>query len=339
MPIIDLNLPPIFVVGAARSGTTLTGQILGGHPMVFSPGESHFFEDVWSRRDNLGSLMNSAEIEAATDRVMTLFGRYNFPDSQALVDQNVDRDKLVEQTVALGGGYAALYQVFMQTLAHVNAKQRFCDDTPKHLFHLDAIFDLFPDAKVIACIRDPRDFLSSYKNYWRKSTESDRVRALYHPIVTSLLWRSSANAIHVASQHYGPEHFTTFQYEQLVTQPLEEVRRLCDFLELEFSAELIDVSSNNSSFAPNTSGIFATSIGRWQTELEPAEVWWAQVIGRTRMKEFGYRLHAVKPSSGQLVGIALRTPFAFLHALRANKHKRGPMLDYLKRRVFQLAGK
>ena len=38
----------IFIVGAARSGTTMMSRILGFHPSVLSFGELHFFEELWA---------------------------------------------------------------------------------------------------------------------------------------------------------------------------------------------------------------------------------------------------------------------------------------------------
>jgi hypothetical protein len=54
------NGPMIFIVGNSRSGTTMTGRILGNHPDIFTFGELHFFEQLWSPKDK-GTVLSDAE--------------------------------------------------------------------------------------------------------------------------------------------------------------------------------------------------------------------------------------------------------------------------------------
>jgi hypothetical protein len=325
--------PPIFIVGSARSGTTLTAKILGRHPDVFSPGETHYFEDIWTRRDTLGSLESEAELSCAADRLLTIFGRFNFPDTQVLVEAVIQREALIDRANNVGGGYGGLYSAFTQMLADSQGKLRICDDTPKHLYYLQTILDLFPKAKVIACVRDPRDFLSSYKNYWRRSTESERIKALYHPVITSLLWRSSSNLLLKHINQNKSDRVTLVRYEDLVGSPDREVSRLCGFLELDYTDELIQVKAHNSSFEQSSSGIFTTSVGRWRTGLSPEETWWIQTLAKGNLLAFSYELEDVKPEVLSLLQTCATAPFALVRALRANSQKRGPLFEYLKRRL------
>jgi len=326
-------------VGPARSGTTLTAKILGHHPDVFSPGETHYFEDIWTRRDALGDLESEAELSRAADRLMTIFGRFNFPDTQELVDAVIQKETLVDRVDAAGGGYAGLYRAFTQMLAKSRGKIRICDDTPKHLYYLQAILDLFPKAKVIACVRDPRDFLSSYKNYWRRSTESERIKSLYHPVITSLLWRSSANALFRHARNCCTDRILLVRYEDLVQNPTYEVKRICDFVGLTYSDDMLAVETHNSSFdEPSSPGIFTSSVGRWRTSLDPEEVWWVQTVGQQGMRAFGYQEEPVNLSAIAVFRLFITAPFALGRALHANARKRGPLLGYIARRARPLIG-
>ncbi|MEZ4617231.1 MAG: sulfotransferase [Caldilineaceae bacterium] len=328
---------PIFVVGAPRSGTTLTGTILGRHATIFAPGESHFFEDIWTRQQQYGKLRSNAEISAAVERVTTLFGRYNFPETQALVDKRVAAPALVDAVQLQGGGYAALFKNFMATLAAHPQKMRICDDTPKHLFHVDAILQLFPQAKIIACVRDPRDFLSSYKYYWRKSTESERIKALYHPILTSLLWRTSAKLLLTYTNRYEPGQFCWIRYEDLVQSPQQTIRRLCAFVEIDYADDLFAIESNNSSFGSTEVGIFSSSVGRWRSELHPEEIWWAQRLAGPQMQALGYKQQAAAPSPLRVVAQGAALPWPCSVRCTPTK-KRGPLGPYLWRRTLAMVG-
>lgn len=333
------NNSPIFIVGAPRSGTTLTARILGRHPSIYAPapGETNFFEDVWTRRNELGELQDRAEIAKAAERTLSLFGRFNLPEAQTVVDKSLDVESLTDKTTALGGGYAALYTAFTGSLAAAAGKPRFCDDTPKHLFYVPTILEMFPNAKIVACIRDPRDFLNSYKNLWLKSTEGERIRRLFHPVNTALLWKSSATQVRRYSTPSYANQVSILRYETLVEDPIGVIQGVCDFLNVNFQAELLQVQSHNSSFEDQpASGVFQTSVGRWKEQLSAEEIWCAQTLNAELCSDFGYELQSVSPSYPKLMSLFSSSPPALIRAMNANKHKRGPAAKYLYRRLQAL---
>ena len=353
---------PIFVVGPPRSGTTLVAGILENHPDIYAPapGETYFFEDVWSRNRELGKLETTQEVSAAVERVMTLFGRYDNPNMQAVVDQSIDPEALLERTRlyldqgSTSSGYAALYTAFTTLLAENAGKKRFCDDTPKHLFHLHAIFDMLPEeftgsqTKAIACVRDVRDFLCSYRNWWKKSIAGPRLKSLYHPIVTSLLWNSSVNLIQEHAQKCCKERVLVLQYEALVRQPVSEVKRISEFLDLGLSDDVISswidqLQTHNSSFdstdvyTGSATGIFSTSIDHWQEHLSQEEIWWAQRLSKRNMKAFSYPIAEIHPSFQSVLSILASFPSAMIKAIRFAR--RGPLVQYAERRISALLDK
>jgi hypothetical protein len=366
---------PVFIVGPPRSGTTLVAGILGNHPDVYAPapGETYFFDDVWTRKRELGDLETAQQVSKAIERVITLFGRYDNPQMQTLVDQSIGRDQLLEHTMSFLvenpglSGYGALYHAFTAQLAENAGKKRYCDDTPKHLFHLHTIFALLPEALVggstraIACVRDARDFLSSYKNWWKKSIAGQRIKHLYHPIITSLLWNSSINLIRRHAYGCCQDRLMIVQYETLVKQPVSEIQRICNFLSLPDSggapvSEAVitcwidNLQSPNSSFDANIgsaadrpgvvgtdTGIFSTSVDRWKDHLSPEEVWWAQRLTKRNLQSFNYSLANVHPSMAGLLSVLSSFPSALIRAVRSAQ--RGPLVPYLAHRLGALFDK
>ncbi len=330
--------PPIFIVGAPRSGTTLIGRMLGLHPDIVSPGETHFFEDIYGRRHLFGTLATRDNLERAAEHLMTALGRFR-QRGQSIVDKALTTASLVVRTEALGGNYDGLYLAFLSLIAEAEGKTRFCDDTPRHLFSLPTILRFFPDAKIIGAVRDPRDFLSSYKHYWKVAAEADRIRALYHPVMTPLIWQSSAQVLARAHARLGPERIHLLRYESLTAAPEEAARGLCDFLGVEYSSDMLEVDKNNSSFDRGSSGIFTDSIGRWRETLAPEEVWWTQRLARRGMRAFDYEpATAVAPRRVRLAGQATTAPFALVRALLANAHRQGRPSEFLRRRIAALWG-
>ena len=125
----DWGLPgaePIFVIGMPRSGTTLTEQILAAHPQVAGAGEMGWFPNL-SR-----ALLKEAGAEGHLGAVRLLGKK----QSVVLAERYLDAQK---QAVKGDGA------------------DRIVDKLPLNFLHVDLIRTLFPNASIIACLRDPMD--------------------------------------------------------------------------------------------------------------------------------------------------------------------------------------
>ena len=115
---------PVFIVGMPRSGTTLVEQILAAHRDVFCAGErtalSHAF----------GTLGGSDTDPSAPHRIAAL-------DHEAL-DRAAD-----------------LYLAALHDLAP--GAKRVVDKMPGNFLYLGLVGLILPSARVIHCVRDPRD--------------------------------------------------------------------------------------------------------------------------------------------------------------------------------------
>lgn len=114
---------PVFIVGMPRSGTTLAEQILAAHPWAHGAGE----------RSALGRLcwrLGGGEDANAIARIA------------ALDETTLDAE-------------AAAYLKEMHALAP--DKVRIVDKMPGNYLHVWLIGLLFPRARIIHCVRDPRD--------------------------------------------------------------------------------------------------------------------------------------------------------------------------------------
>jgi tetratricopeptide (TPR) repeat protein len=117
---------PVFVVGMARSGTSLVEQIAASHPDVFGVGERKDIGGILQRLD--GGPANRSPAQWNPEAIRT---------------------------------EANDYIVKMTALSRNSA--RFVDKLPDNIFMLGLIAVLFPGARVIICQRDPRDnCLSAY---------------------------------------------------------------------------------------------------------------------------------------------------------------------------------
>lgn len=120
-PIVFDHPGLVFIVGMPRSGTTLTEQILAGHPQIAARGETLIMPRLADR------------IARLTDR--------SFP--QAI--QDMTQGQLAECAHAAIDSYGA------------DREQLVVDTTPDNYSLVGLICFLFPQAKIIHCRRDPMD--------------------------------------------------------------------------------------------------------------------------------------------------------------------------------------
>lgn len=327
-------MSPVFVVGPPRSGTTLTARLLGELPQLFMPGETHFLEDIYHRYENPGDL--SAHLPDVLARLRTLYDRYEEPDDQRRID-GLCESGAFERQLSGCTTHRETFDAFMTLQAASAGKTRWGNQVPRDVFELDTILRMFPDARVIACIRDPRDFLVSYRDKWTVSADSHRarLRKLYHPVLTSYLWRASAQAILAGKSRFGNAVHVT-RYEDLVREPISTLRQLCSFIGEEFHPRMLNTQFSNSSTGERLTGISSRSAGRWRVGLPVEDAYFAQRICGPVMEKFGYRQVRLRPDRLKVARLALIAPVRTISALSANRSMRGSTLRYLARRIRAL---
>lgn len=335
-PGVHSRTHPIFVVGTPRSGTTLLAKILNRHVNIFMPSETNFFSDIYERREQLGGLSDDAVVEEVCERLRTIYRRYNEPAAdQERVDSIFSDSRKIKHIKSSIKSYRDAFDIFMSTQAEFEGKARWGNNTPKDLFYVNEILEFFPNVQFIVCIRDVRDFLTSYRGKWRatSATQVNRLRQLYHPVVTTMLWKASVRRI-LRMQNDAPAlQVLLVQYEGFVSEPTTGIRRICDFLREPYDPDLVNITFSNSSERRRRSGICTSSIGRWKQHLSSEEVWIAQALTAAEMKAVGYTPESVQVNPLRLISRLLSTPWALVRALRANRANTGPIIPYLTRRL------
>ena len=337
MPELSNCAAPIFIVGTPRSGTTLTAKILGKHSRVFMPGETHFFDDIYSHKDK-ENLFSKEELAGVSEHLFDLYGRYYEPDDQQRIEDMFSSADDLQEGMSGCSSYADAFSRFMCLQMEYENKNRWGNNAPRDIFCIDDILAFYPDAKIIVCVRDVRAFLLSYKGKWKVTGDAhvERLKKLYHPVITSLLWKASMKLLPALKEKVPTGNLAIVKYEDLVTAPDETIRRVCDVIEENFEPEMLNVATHNSSNASSTGGIFSTSVDRWKTDLKPEEITISQMLCKKQLHDLGYNFVLSNSSVYKLMLNFLNTPFALWRALDANKEMRGPLLPYLYRRLSAL---
>jgi len=139
-----------FVCGAPKSGTTWLQRILDAHPEVCCSGEGHFVSRFTMPA---AELVNAYNRDLAVEAKLVYEGRPYY----AAVDQAEFDD--------LARGF-----IGARLRRRADARTRWVGDkTPSYTRHLDLLHRLFPAAKIIHIVRDPRDVAVSRMAFSRRA--------------------------------------------------------------------------------------------------------------------------------------------------------------------------
>jgi hypothetical protein len=202
----------VFLVGCARSGTTLLQSMLAVHPAVFSCPETFFFvkaANSGGARHRLGLAAPGAE--TALDTLVAL----------GLADR-------VPTAGLFGRSEAACARWFVDALDRAAARAHapvWLEKTPSHLDRIDTIARLVPRARFVHMIRAGAPTVGSLYDVTHRFPEAwGGGRTL-----EECAERWSHDVSISAARAQCPEH-AFVSYERLVAEPVEVMAALCRWL-------------------------------------------------------------------------------------------------------------
>ncbi|WP_456480618.1 sulfotransferase family protein [Nautilia sp.] len=318
----------IFIIGNSRSGTTLMAKILNNNKSVYSFNELHFFENFWTEKDCFFDLQRAKSV---LTRLFCSSRLHTYSKCEEKLFREEIEAFLQDFSFPVNG--IEVFKKFLYYETRKNNKQIPCEQTPRNLFYLKSILEYFPEAKIIYMVRDPRDTTLSQKYKWKRFfkaknepyplSESIRNLVNYHPITISLLWRSSANAI---LPYLENDNVLMVQFEELISNPEENVKKVCEFLGLDYQKSMLDVPFAFSSIFndDNKKGFDKKRMGNWRLKLNSAEIFFIQKINENLMQKFGYKPEKIFPNPVcflyYLISFVPKTVLAVLFNLSRNKN-------------------
>ncbi|BDS06611.1 sulfotransferase [Oceaniferula spumae] len=256
---------PCFLLGHPRSGTTLIEQALDAHPDVVSADETSIFH-------------NTAWMPVALD-----YGKQGESDLTNFLDSMSPN-----YVRKLRKNYR---QHWLRAIGRKTRKNKvWLDKNPALTTRLGVIARLFPDARIIFALRDPRDvILSSFMqpvgiNDWSINWLTLEETVDYYCFAMQM-W------LDIREKISNP--WMEVRYEDVVGDFEGEARRVTSHLGLEWNPAQLDIQSHVRSkvvFSPTysdvTQPIYQSSIKRWENyreQLAPFEEKLAPYV-----QQFGY---------------------------------------------------
>jgi tetratricopeptide (TPR) repeat protein len=245
---------PIFLVGFPRSGTTLTEQILAAYENVTTADELPVLHQIVS---NIGQILNSdcnstSCLDTLDESAIIILRQYYWK----------------QMTTALGNKIL---------------NRHFIDKMPLNIIHLGLIERIFPDAKIIVALRDPRDVcLSCFMQLFHVNESM----AQFLDLSTTTKYYAAAMGLWLDYREKLQLNWMESRYEDIVSDLERSTTRLSDFLQLEksgttanFYQKAADRVISTPSYQDVTKPVYQRAVGRWQhyakylepyiNELEP----------------------------------------------------------------------
>ena len=215
---------PIFVVGTPRSGTTLVRLLLDSHPDLAIAPESAFFLRLVGRCGPLyRDLCTPAAVRGLVEDALSI----------SAVAAWFPRDLGPEAVLARLGGHptpAEVTDALYSAWASHRGKARWGDKTPRNLQHIGALLDLFPAARIVIVMRDPRDIAVSLAKASFAGTSA---------IGAALRWATDAACARDALATAGDAAWV-LPYEGLVREPERWCAELLSFVRAPPCPDLLD---------------------------------------------------------------------------------------------------
>lgn len=210
--------PPVpFIVGVGRSGTTMLRLMLDAHPALTIPPETHFVPDL------IDAIEAGATPEQAVGTMTAVrqWGDLGIEPSEVLV-----RWQALE-TFEAPEALRAFYAIYQER----QDKPRWGDKTPIYVKSMRKIEKALPEARFIHVIRDGRDVALSR---WKR-TLGDK-----DPAPASQVAEGWQRRIRRAQKQGGRlNHYLELRYEDLVTDTEPNLRKICEFLELDWDPVIL----------------------------------------------------------------------------------------------------
>ena len=223
---------PIFIIGLPRSGSTLVEQVLSNHSEVVGAGEIPLLQN--------------------------LIKKYFF-SANNITDEN-KKEYLEKNFKIIGETY--LSQIKEKSL---NAK-KVTDKFPYNFKYIGIIKILFPNAKIVHCIRNLQDnCLSIFKTKFANLSENKWSYNLkeiisYYKMYKDLMdyWKKLI-----------PDYIYDISYEKLINNNLSEIKNLSAFCKLNWEENLTKSYQNKRSVDTASAlqvrkPIYKTSINHWK---------------------------------------------------------------------------
>lgn len=260
---------PVFLVGAERSGTTLLRLMLDHHPDIAFNSEFEYAVDCiedgeWPSREKFYEFLE-------TDRI--------FQSSGFFLDLSLDFKEQLESFLK--------QKQKNKSIVGATVHRRF-----------DELLKIWPDARFIHIVRDPRDVARSCIGMnWAGNVWTGVER-----------WLEAEELWEELKPRLDPANYTEIKFESLLQEPNSNLQRLCELMGTSYDPEMMSYPANSSYSLPE--GNLAV---QWRRKLNSEQIKLVEARAGDLMHKRGYQLSELAAGEVGLlrsIGLEVHSYFA-----------------------------
>lgn len=175
-------------------------------------------------------------------------------------------------------GFQGVVDAIFGDFARRQGKSRWIEKSPGNLGYISELAAEIPNASFIHIIRDGRDCAQSFHRRWR-----------YDPEDTIYRWRRLVLMGRQQGRQLGPERYIEVSYEDLTRSPEPGMRRLCEFLGVQYTPAMLESSMRmaDRQAMGNVARIVENS-GKWRGYFSQGQIDRLETVAGAALAELGY---------------------------------------------------
>ncbi len=271
----------ILLVGEQRSGSNLLRLMLSGTGAIAAPHPPHFLQRI-DPIVRVGETLDPERFELLVETVCRMVETNPVPWT------NTDLDRAEVARRCRAHHVVAIFDAVMQLHAEANGAHAWMCKSMQNIRWAPALDAYLRTNKYVYLHRDPRDVALSFT----KAVVGDK-----HVYFLAKQWAELQRLCLDTAACLGPDRFHAVSYRELTEAPEATLQRLCDFLGIEFTQEML--AFHDSDEARNTAAasslwenvtrpVIATNHDKFRDELADEEVRIVESVAGREMDELGY---------------------------------------------------
>ncbi len=217
---------PFFIIGSGRSGNTLLRSMLVAGEEVSIPPESY----VWPRIVRMYATYNYLPWEKLCSLIISEFEAYKefYTWEVNLYKAHEKARNLPKHQQSLSYIINAIYATYQEERGEQGLV--WGEKTPINTLFIDKIVKIFPKAKYIHIIREPKDVACSFIKAELKENYQEAAK----------FWSAYVKKANGLKNITPNEQYLKVRYEKLVSQPETELKKISVFLGISYTPKMLE---------------------------------------------------------------------------------------------------
>lgn len=302
----------IFISGVSRTGSTLLLRILNKSTEMAISRETYFLghQLPWEGirhiiKRKIGDLSDDANVHELVEFLYNGDFKRNTHAYWSWLRENTEKEAFLRKLLAAHDRsdrtiFAIMMEIHGDWLQQKKASV--CDHlilgekTPSHIYYVPTLLEWFPNAKVIHTFRDPRGIFASelrrrkkqaFTFPYKQISQLGPLFTLYILLQVTYAWLRAVR-LHFTYEELYPDRYYLLRFEDLVAEPEESIRRLCDFLEVDFQDAMLEQKVVSRGFRQGQVGFDRQAVDRWKEVNPPWINAWFLFWGKKYLQALGH---------------------------------------------------